>query len=362
MAKLAPGGQRYYLEQADGSIDHVASVASGVEDYYTGGHEPAGQWLGTVAGELGLLDRAVDEQSLGRALAYQDPRTGAEMPGPISRARVPGFDLTLSVPKSASVLAAVGEPAVRDAVWRAQRVAVAEALQYLESEAACGRLGAGGQAGWFEGTGLLAAAFEHRTSRAGDPQIHTHVLVANAVRRPDGQWAALDGRLLYAESKTAGYIHEAAFRRALVAELGVEWGPVRRGIAELTGVPEPVLRAFSRRSREIDAYLAEHGGSSAAARQIAAYRTRERKDYRVRPEQLVPEWRLRAEALGFSRDDLSELLHRTHVRRPPASAILREPEALTEHGAHFARRDVIRHAAQLARDGASLPELRPSFP
>jgi conjugative relaxase-like TrwC/TraI family protein len=100
-------------------------------------------------------------------------------------------------------------------------------LQYLESKAAHGRLGASGQADWFEGTGLLATAFEHRTSRAGDPQIHTHVLVANAVRRPDGRWAALDGRLLYAESKTAGCVHEAAFRRALVAELRTARGVAR---------------------------------------------------------------------------------------------------------------------------------------
>ena len=138
--------------------------------------------------------------------------------------------------------------------------------QRLGARAHDGRLGAGGTAGWFEGSGLLAAAFEHRTSRAGDPQVHTHVLVVNAVRRPDGLWAALDGRLLYAESKTAGYVHEAAFRRELVRELGVEWGPVHRGIAELEGVPADVRRAFSRRTREIDAYLADRDRSSPAAR------------------------------------------------------------------------------------------------
>jgi conjugative relaxase-like TrwC/TraI family protein len=358
IAKLAPGGQRYYLEQADGPIDHAGSVASGVEDYYTGGNEPPGRWMGAVAAELGLEHRLVGEQSLARVLAHQDSATGEDLPGPVGRARIPGFDLVFSVPKSASVLAALGDPEVREAVWRAQRCAVGEALRYLESEAARGRLGAGGQGGVFEGSGLLAAAFEHRTSRAGDPQVHTHVLVANLVRRPDGRWAALDGRLLYAESKTAGYVHEAAFRRALVRELGVEWGSVRRGIAELDGVPESVLRAFSRRSREIDAYLAEHGGYSPAARQVAAHRTRQAKDYRVRPEQLATEWRLRADALGFSRDELTAVLDRARARQPARALAEREvSDALTEHAAHFARRDVIRHLAEQARDGASLHEL-----
>jgi conjugative relaxase-like TrwC/TraI family protein len=121
------------------------------------------------------------------------------------------------------VLFRIGESDVRTRIRSVQAEAVEQALGYLESVACRGRLGAGGQGGSCAGRGFLARAFEHRTSRAGDPQLHTHVLVANTIRRPDRQWATLDGRLEYAHAKTAGYIHEAAFRRALARDLGAAY-------------------------------------------------------------------------------------------------------------------------------------------
>jgi conjugative relaxase-like TrwC/TraI family protein len=96
---------------------------------------------------------------------------------------MPGFDLMFSVPRSASALFGICDADVWANIRRAQ---VGEALRYLESTACRGRVGAGGLAEGFAGNGFLAAAFEHRTSRAGDPQLHTHVPVANAIKRPDG--------------------------------------------------------------------------------------------------------------------------------------------------------------------------------
>ena len=173
-----------------------------------------------------------------------------------------------------------------------------EALGYIEREAAVTRRGAGG-AQAIAGRGLVAAAFRHRTSRAGDPQLHTHVLVANLTLGADGRWSTLDGRRIYAHAKTAGYLYEARLRAMLTRELGVEWTPVRNGIADIAGVPPTVLRAFSRRRAEIEAELERRGASSAAAAQVATLTTRRAKDYRVTPEQLVPEWRERAAALGL---------------------------------------------------------------
>ena len=121
-----------------------------------------------------------------------------------------------------------------------------------------------------QGAGFVGAAFRHRTSRAGDPQVHTHVLVANATRRPDGLWGTLDGRQLYAHAKTAGYVHEAVFRHELGQQLGVRWQPARNGIANVDGVSRDVIDAFSRRRAEIDAKVHEWGRGSAAARQSAA--------------------------------------------------------------------------------------------
>jgi conjugative relaxase-like TrwC/TraI family protein len=120
---------------------------------------------------------------------------------------------------------------------------------------------------------LVAAAFRHRTSRAGDPQLHTHVLVANVTLGADGRWSALDGRRIYAHAKTAGYIYEARLRAELTREFGFEWTAVRNGIADVADVPHAVLRAFSRRRVEIEAELARRGTRSAAAAQVATLET-----------------------------------------------------------------------------------------
>jgi len=136
--------------------------------------------------------------------------------------------------------------------------AVLEAVGYLERSAAAVRRGHGSTR--VEGAeGLIAAAFRHRTSRAGDPQLHSHVLVANLGRGPDGRWSALDGRRLYADARAASFIYQAVLRSELTRSLGLEWLPVHKGIAELAGVPKPVLRPFSRRRAEIEAALAQHG-------------------------------------------------------------------------------------------------------
>lgn len=362
IAKLAAGGQRYYLEQAKAKVDHQRSVASGVEDYYVAGREPAGRWVGSVAERGGYEAELVSEEQLHRALSWADPVTGEELEGPVQHARVPGFDLMFSVPKSASILMGVGGPQVQRAVRGAQAVAVGEAMRYLENTAARTRMGHGGHA-VIEGRGLLGAAFEHRTSRAGDPQLHTHVLVANAIERPDGRFGTLDGRALYAESRTAGYIHEAVFRRVLTEALGVEWALARNGIADIAGFGAPLLEAFSQRRQEIKAQVDQWGTNSRAARQSAAVQTRKAKDYGVTPDQLVGEWRSRARALGLDEERVRALIGRARpvplgrTAWPGIADALAGPRGLTERAAHFSRADVIRAVAERARHGASLDEI-----
>ena len=106
--------------------------------------------------------------------------------------------------------------------------------------------------------GFVAAAFRHRTSRAGDPHLHTHVVIANLAHSPsDGRWTALDGRPLYSWLSPVGHLYEAQLRWELTRRLGVEWGPVRNGIADIAGIPQTAMREFSTRRREIEAHLDE---------------------------------------------------------------------------------------------------------
>ena len=201
---------------------YTSVVASGQEDYYAGRGEAPGEWIGQGAAELGLSGE-VDADDLGALMAGRAPGSEAQLRRPFGERAVVGFDLTFSAPKSVSVLYGIGERGVPDAVRRAHDGAVAGALSYLEREACLARRGKGG-ACQVAGEGFVAGAFRHRTSRAGDPQLHTHAVVCNLTRGPEGRYSALDGRALYRQAKTAGYLYQAELRARLSGALGVEWG------------------------------------------------------------------------------------------------------------------------------------------
>ncbi len=133
------------------------------------------------------------------------------------------------------------------------------------------------------GEGLIAAAFRHRTSRNGDPHLHTHVLVPNMVLGADDRWATLDGRWIYTAAKTIGYLYEAQLRHNLTETLGVQWGPVLNGIGDIAGIPADVLRAFSTRRAEIEERMDIRGQHSPQAAMIAALDTRRAKGRDVDP-------------------------------------------------------------------------------
>lgn len=216
IGKLSAGRAKYYLDQAEARVDVVDSIGDGVEEYNVGGNEARGEWLGSGARQLGLGD-AVDGDALRRVLAGHD-EDGRPLRDSSVPVRVAGFDLTFSAPKSVSVVFGLGDDAARAAVRDAHVHAVREALGYVERTAAAVRRGAGG-ARVEPADGLVAAAFRHRTSRAGDPQLHTHVLVANLGRGPDGRWSALDGRRLYAQARAASFVYQAVLRGELSREL-----------------------------------------------------------------------------------------------------------------------------------------------
>jgi len=110
----------------------------------------------------------------------------------------------------------------------------------LEDEAVRVRRGRGG--GRVEAAeGLVAAAYRHRMSRALDPQLHTHVVAANVACGPDGRWTALHGHKLYTHAKNAGFLYQAHLRAEVRERLGLEWGPVVKGAAELVDVAPDVL-------------------------------------------------------------------------------------------------------------------------
>ena len=289
-------------------------------------------------------------------LAGCDPRDGSPLRDGRGGVRVSGFDLTFSAPKSVSVLFGVGDDELRSSVRAAHDRAVREALGYLERSAAAVRRGPAG-AVVEPVAGFVAAGFRHRTSRAGDPQLHTHLLVANVARGSDGRWSALDGRRLYAHARAASFIYQAVLRAELTRTVGVEWGRVRGGIGEVVGVPRAVREAFSRRRVEIEAALEGRGTEGPRAAEAAALATRRKKDVSQRPEDLVREWRARAAELGFGREELGRVMGRPLGRaalgsdRELAFEDLAGPQGLTRSRATFCRRDVIQALCEAGLGG-----------
>ena len=340
--------------RGDGAAYYLRSVASGAEDYYVGRGEAPGRWLGRLANELGLEGR-VDGRELGEVLDGRDPASGDRLSRSRHR-RVPGFDLTFCAPKSVSVLWALSDHDVARIVRDAHRVAVDAAIGYLERAACWSRRGTNGVI-QVAGTGFVGAGFRHRTSRSGDPHLHTHVVVANATRSDDG-WGTLDGRHLFLHAKTAGYLYQAQLRNELTRRLGVEWTPVRHGYAEIVGVPKTVLALFATRSDEIKQEMAARGVTSARAAQYAALQTRRAKDHDLDPAFLSRRWAEQAAAVGFHADDVRELLGRitpeplTQHQLATIHAELVGGDGLTRQASTFDRRDVLRAWCDQLTEGA----------
>jgi conjugative relaxase-like TrwC/TraI family protein len=289
IAKLSVGREDYYVRE----------VAENREEYLTGHGESPGRWLGRGAQALGQQGIASTEAFV-RVFHSRHPDTGELLGRPHGEHGVPAFDVVLRPTKSVSLLYGLGDAKVAAQVLEAHHQATAEALSYLEEHVGA-RRGHGGHE-HVQGNGLLAVGFDHRTSRAGDPLLHTHVIVANRVQGPDGRWTALHGRDLYRHRLAADAIYRGTYQRALTRSLGVAWSePDRWGNRELAGIPDHLLRAFSKRANAIDCEVErlEAEGRVRTPKLIkwAVHATRQAKRHEA-PSALAEQWRAEAAEHG----------------------------------------------------------------
>jgi conjugative relaxase-like TrwC/TraI family protein len=305
LAKMAPDGWAYYARE----------IAAGVEDYFAAHLEEKGRWIGRGADALGLSGET-DAELLSRLFGQGlHPLTGATLGRRFGSDKntVAGYALSFSPPKSVSVLWALAPPEIISEVRNGHDAAVGAALEFLQDHAAFTRRGHGGLVQ--EATrGYVAAVFVHRTSRAGDPQLHSHVLVANKVQAAsDGRWLAVDGRELYEVQKAAGMLYKACLRAELSARLGVAWSDVDiDGGAEIVGVPAGLVAMFSKRRAQVEAAATRLTGEReavlcrsltdderAAVFQLATYQSRAAKgEGGETTAQLRARWTAEATAVG----------------------------------------------------------------
>lgn len=296
------------------------------DDYYSEGGEAPSAWFGEGAKALGLVGE-VDRTAFKSGLEGELPN-GRQL-GTIrngEREHRPGWDVTFSAPKSVSIMA---EVAGDRRLIGAHDKAVRTALDYIERHGAATRVREGGEIKTVETGKLAVATFRHNTSRAQDPQLHTHAVILNATQDKAGLWRSLESLSFFRIYKDAG----AIYRQALAQEarqLGYALREGKGSMFELAAVPEAAIRQFSARGNQVEAALAERGktraNATAAEKATLTLATRQAKE-EIPREALVPGWRAQADAAGFG-----EAEREAAIAAAESRAVKGEPRGLAETG------------------------------
>ncbi|MBL9171422.1 MAG: relaxase domain-containing protein [Verrucomicrobiales bacterium] len=319
------------------------------EDYYLGGMEPAGFWIGDGATQLGLLGfvRGDEFRNLLGGISPDGKRRLVHNAG--SEHRRSGWDLTWSVPKSVSVLWSQASPAVRTIIESELRHAVGRAAAFLATVGVVSRRGTNGVV--HEPAKLVFACFEHSTSRALDPQLHVHSILINIGVRADGTTGTLEPRELYRHQMAAGALFRAELASRLEQSLGLRARRVERCF-ELIGVPAALMEEFSKRRAQIEAKLAELGIYTAAAAEKAALATRPNKQTLSR-EELIPRWQQVGRQYDWGPREIDWLRQHPFPARDVGSeardSVPAALSALTSSDSHFSERQLIQALAEEAQ-------------
>ena len=390
----AGDGYKYLLKHvASGDVDR--RMATPLTAYYAASGYPPGRWMGTGLrgignGELTPGAEVTEPQMaelFGRA---QDPQTGRPLGRPYrtykspseridvqvqaldpalsptvrqdairqihkaesrqkTKQAVAGFDLTFSPVKSVSALWATADVGVQEQIVAAHHEAIEDVIDLIERHAAFTRTGDDGVA-QVDTDGLIAAAFDHWDTRSGDPQLHTHVVIANRVQGPDGQWRTLDGRVLFRSAVAMSEIHNVFLADNLSRRLGVNWElrerrTNRNPAFEIDLIPDNLIREFSSRTEQIESNLAilldERADQIHPPDRREMYVLRQQATLMNRPPKhlarplaaLMDEWRTRAEqAIGHEAVETIRRSLEQAAERPVAAADL-STETINAYGA-----------------------------
>ena len=379
IAKLKRWSINYYIDTAqtaERAAKDRARAGGGLGEYYSERETRTPVWLlagdtHTTARLVGLTDPqrrggTADAEVVARWLDDGIAPSGAHGRA-FGERGVHGFDLTFCAPKSVSLVRALRtDDVVAKAIADAHTTALAEAMEYLAAHAGYTRVHNPhtGEKDLVRLPGLAAVAYQHETSRCGDPHLHTHVIVPNRQVRADGQMVSIDGTSLYHEARAAGVIYQATLRRELHRSMAFEWSPVdpSTGMAGLAGVDRATITAWSRRSTALREWAAHNlkvvdGPLSAAQLATAQKATRPAKPEELAWAQLLHQWRADARGLDLDHAAFQEAraARRAAAHTPFDRARLADAAGKIEKAA-FTRADLVEIVgAQLPVDTERTP-------
>ena len=363
-------------------LDYYAGLAAdqlyrddtsrGPVDYYLDPNEPPGRWWGTGCPVLGLTAGGpLLPEQLRALLEARHPADGRRLGRGFGDRSARGFDATFSAPKSVSVLWGLSQdPWVRAEVAAAHDAAVDAALAWAERHGLVSRRGYRG-VDQVDARGLTVAVFRQHTSRTADPQLHTHAVISSKVQDDTGMWLALDARWLKTQQRSLSWVYDAALRSELAGRVGLEWQAVPEGAgqADLAGVPDGLAEVFSKRSRQVEAKLAEliarwtdeHDGTEPGPRELyllerrAVTSSRPGKDHAIDAEALRADWQAQAHAARFRLDRLPGGQGYLPGTEPidTEAVIAAALERVAAEQSAWLRTDVSRHIAALLPPGAA---------
>jgi conjugative relaxase-like TrwC/TraI family protein len=348
ISRLSRWSIRYYNETANDARQAAMNrqaAGGGLGEYYSEGDSRVPTWIVVgdkekVGAATGLDGAALDGGFADTATAATWLDDGVTPNGAQGRTftstSVHGFDLVFAAPKSVSLLRALTDDVGEKVMQAAHNRAVTAAMEYLHQHAGYTRVHnplTGGK-DLQRLPGLAAIAYQHETSRCGDPHLHTHVILPNRQPRADGALVSIDSKSLHHEAKAAGIIYQAVLRQELYSERGFEWNRVdaHSGMAEIAGVDKDCITAWSQRSTRLREWAKRNlvvvDGEPTAAQTAAAQKaTRPAKPETLAFDALKQQWRADARGLVLDRD------------------------------AHYAARDARRAQARTAADRARIAQM-----
>lgn len=307
------------------------------DNYYTADEqEGISAWAGEGAEALGLAGQ-VDADAFEKVLGGKLPN-GTVLDAKRGEHRS-GWDMTMSASKSVSLIALVGgDKRLIAAITEASRAT----LSWVERNLAETKVWDGKQQLPTKTGNLIAATFLHDVNRCNEPQLHVHAVIANATKAPTGKWQALRSDELYNRQRVTGAVFNAALR-SRVEELGYATTPARNptcGAFEIAGVSRDVVEAFSTRTAQVEAYLAERGlEGTPRERELAVLATRNPKDVELAPEQRAEAWKALAAGLGLNAKALVDnAVARSAGRHTVWTQVVRGVRGVGERGLAIAGR------------------------